>query len=80
MKKEINETLELLIELTEGMVQEEGFKTLRMSDESSAIKTTAYDALVLRDAKGQEYTIGFDKSVTRDRDKFNWHSTNYVAK
>ena len=73
----INETLELLIDLVEGLVQEEGFKTLKMS-RSNIVGTTAYDGLVLRDANGQEYTITFDKSVTRDHDKFNWHSTDYI--
>lgn len=77
MKSESNETLELLIELTEGMAQEEGFKTLRMS-ETNDIKTTAYDALVLKDANGQEYTVTFNKSMTRERDSFRWHSTNYI--
>jgi len=78
MKKDLNETLELLIELTEGMAQEEGFKTLKMSEEVSNVKTTAYDALILRDAKGQEYTITFDKSMTSEDRGINWHSTNYI--
>lgn len=37
MKKDSNENLELLIELTEGMAQEEGFKTLRMSSDDKSM-------------------------------------------
>ena len=77
MSKEINQTLELIIDLVEGLIQEEGFKTLKFSD-TDKLGTTAYDCLVFKDHNGQEYTIIFDKSITRDRDKFNWHSTNHI--
>lgn len=77
MSKEINQTLELIIELVEGLIQEEGFKTLKFSDADN-LGTTSYDCLVFKGHKGQEYTITFDKSMTRDKDKFDWHSTNYI--
>lgn len=77
MSKEINQTLELIIELVEGLIQEEGFRTLKFSDTEN-LSTTAYDCLVFKDREGQEYTIIFDKSMTRERDSFNWHSTNNI--
>jgi len=76
LKKEPNKTLEPIIELIEGLVQEKGFKTLRFS-ESKHYLTTNYDCLVLRDASGKEYTISFDESTTKDPGT-SWLSTNYI--
>lgn len=58
---ERNEQLEGIIELTQGLFEEEGYKTVRFS-ETTNHGTTAYDCLVLQDAEGNEFSITFDKS------------------
>lgn len=76
-KNETVETLELLIELVEGLVQEEGFKTLRYSGTDS-LGTIEYDCLVLKDSKGKEYTISFDESLRLNRTTKKTESTNHI--
>ena len=45
-----DERAELLIELIEGALQAEGYKTIRMSD-TEKHGTTAYDCIVVKDWK-----------------------------
>ena len=56
-----DERAELLIDLLEGALQEEGYKTIRMS-ETSNYCTTSYDALIVKDWKfgGGIFTISID--------------------
>ena len=56
-----NERAEILIDLLEGALQEEGYKTIRMS-ETSNYSTTSYDALIVKDWKfgGGIFTISID--------------------
>lgn len=43
-----DERAELLIDLLEGALQEEGYKTIRMSD-TNKLNTTSYDCLIIKD-------------------------------
>ena len=56
-----DERAEILIDLLEGALQEEGYKTIRMS-ETSNYSTTSYDALIIKDWKfgGGIFTISID--------------------
>ena len=75
---EKNETLDVLIELVESMVQEEGFRTLRTT-ESKVVSYSGYESLILKDANGQEYSINFNKNMVPERENSNrWVSTNYI--
>lgn len=85
MKTEINEELEKMMELIETAMREEGYKTLRMSASNGKIGTTGYDAIILRDTTGKEFTIHFNESTeprkraNGERDFNNWVSTNYIS-
>lgn len=45
-----DERAELLIDMLEGALQEEGYKTIRMSD-TKEYSTTDYDCLIVKDWK-----------------------------
>ena len=59
--KEKNDELELLIELVQGLIEEEGFKVSRASEEGK--HTTDYEFLIIRadhlEQKDVEYRISF---------------------
>lgn len=73
-----NEQMETMIELIEGMMHEEGYKTLRFS-ESKKNRTTAYDCLILRDGEGKEFKISFDECWDYIESKNKWERTNYIS-
>lgn len=56
-----DEKAELLIELLEGALQEEGYQTIRMS-ETENHATSAYEALIVKDwrVSGGIFTISID--------------------
>lgn len=72
-----NEQLESMIELTEGLFKEEGYKIIRYSETEH--RTTAYDCLVLQDAEGTEFQITFDKSMGYNSKYSRWENTNIVG-
>lgn len=76
---EYNEQLELVIDMLEGIMQEEGYKTLRFSNTNNKHSTTTYDCLVLRDREGKEFTINFDESFRYNDFRGKWERTNYIA-
>lgn len=63
-----DEKAELLIELLEGTLQEEGYKTIRMS-ETENYATSSYEALIVKDWRigGGIFTITID----------NYHNEGY---
>lgn len=56
---------ELLIDLLEGALQEEGYKTIRMSD-TNELHTTSYDCLIIKDWQYPGSIITLDISNTRN--------------
>ena len=73
-----NDQLELIIELVIGLLEEEGFKTVRYS-ETKRHSTTEYDCLVIQDANGEEFSVGFNKSMVYNRKTGRWERTNIVG-
>lgn len=65
-----DERAELLIDLLEGVLQEEGYKTIRMS-ETKDRSTTAYDCIIVKDWKWPGSIITLDIS--------NTHNENYKS-
>lgn len=55
-----DDNTELLIELIQGALEEDGYKTKRFSD-SDKHHTTSYDAIEVKGYDGNYYTITIDK-------------------
>lgn len=55
-----DDNTELLIDLIQGALEEEGHKTKRFSD-SDKHRTTSYDAIEVKGYDGNYYTIIIDK-------------------
>lgn len=66
MFKTRDENTELMIDLIQGALEEEGCETKRFSD-SDKHKTTDYDAIEVKGYDGNYYTINISKR-TRSRD------------
>ena len=76
-KKSRNEDIEFLIELVEGVMINQDFRTLRFS-ETLHLNTTAYDCLIVKTEKGDEYSISFTKCLQMNRENWEWEDTNYI--
>lgn len=64
MNKKFDEDTELLIDLIEGALQEEGYEVLKYSD-SKKHHTTADDALVVKRYDGIYFEVTIDRIVTK---------------